>query len=158
MKTRKLFLLMAILSIAALLSACSQKTSEMQDGYYSAEMASYDAYGWKEFITIYVSDNNIVTVEYNAKNSSGFIKSWDMNYMRTMAAECGTYPNEYTRAYAVSLINWQDTAEVDAVSGATHSHITFRLLAEAAIAQAKAGDKQVALVEQPGNSSGSAEG
>jgi major membrane immunogen (membrane-anchored lipoprotein) len=115
-----------------------------------AEVASFDAHGWKEYLSIYINNNRIVTVEYNAKNASGFIKSWDMDYMREMNARDGTYPNQYTRAYSLSLLNRQDPARVDAIAGATDSYGTFRLLSEAAIAQAKAGDKRAAFVELPG--------
>lgn len=149
MKTRRLFYIIFILALGAVFSACSQISSEMQDGYYTAEAASFDSYGWKEFVTIYVSDNKILTVEYNAFNQSGFVKSWDLDYMRTMNTASGTYPNEYTRVYAVSLLNWQGPEGVDAISGATHSHASFQLLAEAAISQAGKGDKLVALVEIP---------
>lgn len=135
--------------LTVFLCACANDASGLHAGYYSAEAAAFDSYGWKEYITIYVSDNTIVTVEYNARNASGFIKSWDSDYMRRMMAEDGTYPNEYTRAYSVSLLNWQDPGNIDAISGATHSYHTFKLLAEAAIGRSKTGDKQMALVEIP---------
>lgn len=143
----RLMLVVAMLAAAMLVSGCSQSQEGMRDGYYSAEMAEFDAFGWKEFLTIYVSNNKIVTAEYNARNASGFIKSWDMNYMRQMNATDGTYPNEYTRGYMVALLNWQNPSEVDAITGATHSHDTFVKLAAAAIGQARMGDKQVALVD-----------
>lgn len=149
MNIRIPFFSVILLILVMLLSSCTSSDSEMHDGYYSAEAASFDSYGWKEYITIYVRDNTIVTVEYNARNASGFIKSWDMDYMREMAAISGTYPNEYVRAYAVSLLNWQNPVDVDAISGATHSYNSFQLLANAAIAQANAGDKQVVPVEIP---------
>lgn len=154
MKTRTILFAAMILAAATFFSACSQESSELQDGYYSAEMANFDEYGWKEFITIHVSGDKIVTVEYNAKNASGFIKSWDMAYMRTMNAVTGTYPNEYTRTYSISLLNWQNPDEVDAVTGATHSYTNFQALAKAVIAQAEAGDKQVAQVETPAETEG----
>lgn len=146
---KRILLLMTVLTLSVLLSACSQNDSEMYNGYYSAEAATFDSHGWKEYITIYVRDNKIVTVEYDAYNASGFIKSWDMDYMRVMAAKSGTYPNEYTRVYGVSLLNWQNPSDVDAISGATHSYASFQLLAAAAIEQARTGDKQVALVDIP---------
>lgn len=155
MRRRKLILYITILAIiiilalAMFLSACSQQASNMQDGYYTAEAAAFDSYGWKEYITIYVSNEKILTVEYDAYNASGFVKSWDVNYMRVMKMVDGTYPNEYTRTYAVALINWQEPAKVDAISGASHSHASFQLLAQAAIAQAKTGNKQVVQVELP---------
>jgi len=146
---RNLPVLAMVWILVTFLSACSDDTSALHTGYYSAEAASFDSHGWKEYITIYVSDNTIVTVEYNARNASGFIKSWDLDYMRDMMAADGTYPNEYARAYSVSLLNWQDPKNIDAITGATHSYHSFQLLAEAAIGQSKAGDKQMALVEIP---------
>lgn len=146
MKIRVFACLVALVVLTAQLCACERSAAGMQDGYYTAETAVFDENGWKEFLTIYVSDGKIVTAEYNARNASGFIKSWDMEYMRRMNLTDGTYPNEYTRTYMVALLNWQNPSEVDAITGATHSHKTFQRLAAAAIEKAKAGDKQVALI------------
>jgi len=144
----KIWSLILALLLAVFFSACSEDSpKKMQDGYYTAEAASYDEHGWKEFITIYISNNEIITLEYNAKNASGFIKSWDMDYMRTMNAADGTYPNKYMREYAEALLIRQNPDGVDVITGATHSYHTFYALAEAAIAQAKAGDNRVAFVE-----------
>ncbi|MDR3349305.1 MAG: FMN-binding protein [Acidaminococcales bacterium] len=141
----------AIFIAAALLSfACAPQAAGMQDGYYMAEAAAFDLHGWKEFVAIYVSNNKIITVEYNAKNASGFIKSWDTEYMRVMNQSDGNYPNKYTRHYSARLLEMQDPGNIYAVSGATHSHASFQLLAKAAIAQAQAGDKQVAFVDLSG--------
>lgn len=119
----------------------------MQDGYYSAEAAVFDEHGWKELVTIYVNNHKIVTVEYNAKNASGFIKSWDMNYKREMDANDGTYPSKYGRDYAAMLLSKQSVSGVDAISGATHSFHKFVQLAEASIARSREGDKSVAFVD-----------
>jgi major membrane immunogen (membrane-anchored lipoprotein) len=149
MKIRGLILLMcATLSLCALFG-CAKGTAQLQDGYYTAEFAQYDDHGWKEFLTIYVYGNRIVTAEYNAKNLSGFIKSWDMDYMRTMNATDGTYPNEYTRVYSEALLNGQTPDQVDAITGATTSHDSFQRLAQATIAQALKGDKNIVLLDQP---------
>jgi major membrane immunogen (membrane-anchored lipoprotein) len=121
----------------------------MPDGYYAAEAASPDSHGWREYVSLFIVNNRIVTVEYNAKNSSGFIKSWDPDYMRRMHAVSGTYPNQYTRSYAASLLARQDPELVEVVSGATESHHSFKILAKEAIARARAGNKQIALVEIP---------
>jgi major membrane immunogen (membrane-anchored lipoprotein) len=130
-----------------LLFSCSRDFSALQDGYYTAETASFDAYGWKEFVTICVSNGKIITAEYNAKNPSGFIKSWDMDYMRRMGAQAGTYPNEYTRIYSSELLARQTPDTIDAISGATESHAVFTRLAAAAIEKARTGNTQVASVE-----------
>lgn len=149
MKAKRFFLMIILLALCALLSACAQTASELQDGYYTAEAAEFSEYGWKEYITLCVSDGRIVTVEYDAKNASGFVRSWDMGYMRAMNLSDATYPNEYSRSYKVALLNWQNPDEVEVVSGATTSHTAFQMLAEAAISQARMGNKQVAYVELP---------
>jgi len=145
---KQLTLYLTIILTAALLCACAQvdASGKMKDGYYSAEPVDFDDHGWKEFLTIYVKNNTIVTVEYNAKNPSGFIKSWDMDYMRTMNRTDNTYPNEYTRKYAAMLLDSQGIEGLDAITGATHSYDTFLMLAEAVINQAKLGDARVAFI------------
>lgn len=142
--------LLALILMAATFCACANtRPSDLKDGYYSAEAATYDEHGWKEFVTIFVSNSRIAAVEYNAQNASGFIKSWDNEYMRVMNQINGTYPNKYARAYAADLLFRQNPSKVDTIAGATHSCISFKLLAEAAIEQARTGDKNVASVPIP---------
>ncbi|MDR1921508.1 MAG: FMN-binding protein [Candidatus Adiutrix sp.] len=147
MKTISLILAAAL--AAALPTACSQNSGGLRNGYYTAETASFDAQGWKEFITIYVHDQKIITVEYNAKNASGFIRSWDMDYMRAMDEAVGTYPNKYARAYKNALLSKQNPALVEAQPGAAAAHRSFQLLAEAALNQARTGDKKIVSVQLP---------
>ena len=139
-------LIVLALTLITTLAACAAQDGGLKDGYYSAETAEFDEYGWKEYLTICVSDGSIVAVEYNAKNRSGLVKSWDMDYMRTMNEVDHTYPNEYTRVYSQALLDSQNPAAVDVITGATTSHGVFVRLAEAAIAQAVAGDKKIAFV------------
>lgn len=133
-------LLLAMLS----LTACSGKTG-LQDGYYTAQAADFN-FGWKEYITIMVKDGSIVSVEYNAENASGFIKSWDNAYMQTMLHSNGTYPNEYTRYYAGQLLEGQGEKDIDGITGATSSHASFKKLAAAVLEQARKGDSSIAYV------------
>lgn len=140
-------IILLILLLVVLANARQGRAGVMQNGFYTAEAKDFDSKGWKEYVTIYVSKNTIITVDYNAKNASGFIKSWDMEYMRKMNATDGTYPNKYTREYAEALINRQDPDKVDAISGATHSHVSFQQLVRAVVAQARAGDPNVIYVD-----------
>ena len=102
---RILCLLMLLLPMA-ILTACGDTTAgtTLQDGYYTAQASEF-SHGWKEYITILVKSGSIVSVEYNAENASGFIKSWDNAYMQTMLHAQGTYPNEYTRYYAGQILS-----------------------------------------------------
>jgi major membrane immunogen (membrane-anchored lipoprotein) len=122
---------------------------KLADGYYTVEAASYDRYGWIDYITIYIDNNNIVTAEFDAKNASGFLKSWDMDYMRLMGAHSGIYPAVYSREYTAALLRLQEPEGIDVLAGATRSYNSFKILAKTAISQARANKKNVALVELP---------
>lgn len=127
------------------LTACSEKT-ELQDGYYTAQASEFN-HGWKEYITIMVKGGSIVSVEYNAENASGFIKSWDNAYMNNMKPVSGTYPNEYTRYYAAQLTGQSEAPEIDAITGATSSAVNFQALSKAVVEQAIQGDSSVVFVK-----------
>ena len=135
---------LSLLLAASLLTACGNQAG-LQDGYYTAQLSEF-SHGWKEYITILVKDGSIVSVEYNAENASGFIKSWDNTYMQTMLHTNGTYPNEYTRYYANQLLEGQGEGSIDAIAGASSSHGTFQLLAQAVLEQARKGDSSTAVV------------
>lgn len=127
------------------LTACSEET-ELQDGYFTAQAKDF-SHGWKEYITIMVKGGSIVSVEYNAENASGFIKSWDNAYMQTMLHSNGTYPNEYTRYYANQLLEGRRNDDIDAISGASSSYGSFLKLSEAVLEQARKGDSDIVVVD-----------
>ena len=143
---RILCLLMLLLPMA-LFTACGDTTAEteLQDGYYTAQASAF-SHGWKEYITILVKSGNIVSVEYNAENASGFIKSWDNAYMQNMLHSNGTYPNEYTRYYAAQMQEGQGEGTIDALMGATSSYNSFQKLSAAVLEQARKGDSSIVLV------------
>lgn len=142
--SKVIFLLLAMLLLAMPLTGCGRGEG-LQDGYYTAQASDYN-FGWKEYITIMVKGGSIVSVEYNAENASGFIKSWDNAYMQTMLHSNGTYPNEYTRYYAGQLLEGQGEKDIDGITGATSSHASFKKLAAAVLEQAKKGDSSIAYV------------
>ena len=137
-------ILLSLLLTVSLLTACGDH-AELQDGYYTAQASEF-SHGWKEYITILVKGGDIISVEYNAENASGFIKSWDNAYMQTMLHAQGTYPNEYTRGYANQLLERQGEGGIDAITGATSSHTSFQILAQAVLEQARKGDPSIAIV------------
>ena len=133
-----------ILAGMMLFTACGEQTG-LQDGYYTAQAAGFN-FGWKEYITIMVKGGSIVSVEYNAENASGFIKSWDNTYMQNMLHSNGTYPNEYTRYYAGQMQEGQGEGTIDALTGATSSYNSFQKLSAAVLEQARKGDSSIVLV------------
>lgn len=134
-----------LLCVVFLAGGCGSD-SKMKDGFYTAEMAEA-SHGWREYLCIMVKNGTIISAEYNAKNDSGYIKSWDNAYMENMLTANGTYPNEYTRNYVAQFLETQDPDAVDAISGASHSASSFRKLAAAVISQAVKGDSATFLVE-----------
>ena len=138
-------ILLSLLLMASLLTACGTQAG-IQDGYYTAQASEF-SHGWKEYVTILVKGGKIVSVEYNAENLSGFIKSWDNTYMQTMLHVNGTYPNEYTRYYANQLLEGQGEGTIDAISGASSSHGTFQILSQAVLEQARKGDSTILVVD-----------
>jgi major membrane immunogen (membrane-anchored lipoprotein) len=130
--------------------SCIRNDFEFHGGYYTVQADDFDEHGWKEYVSLYISHGRILSAEYNAINSSGFIKSWDMNYMRVMNALDGTYPNAYTRIYTGRLLETQDPEKVDVISGATNSWHTFRQLTAAAIEQSRLGNPGISLVSASG--------
>ena len=142
---RRLCIMLLFLLLTSALTACGNQTG-LQDGYYTAQALEF-SHGWKEYVTIMVKDGSIVSVEYNAENPSGFIKSWDNTYMQTMLHSNGTYPNEYTRYYAGQLLEGQGEADIDALTGASSSYSSFQKLAAAVLKQAQKGDSGIAIVD-----------
>ena len=140
-------ILCSILMVLLLLplAACGDKGG-LQDGYYTAQADQF-SHGWKEYITIMVKGGSIVSVEYNAENASGFIKSWDNAYMQNMLHSNGTYPNEYTRNYASQLLEGQGEEPIDGLTGATSSHGSFQKLAAAVLEQARKEDSHTVFVD-----------
>ena len=143
---RRIFAVFLSLVLTALpLTGCGGQPG-LQDGYYTAQAAEFN-FGWKEYVTILVKGGRIISVEYNAENASGFIKSWDNAYMQTMLHANGTYPNEYTRYYAGQLLEGQGEGSIDAITGASSSHGSFQILAKAVLEQARLGDSGVVFVD-----------
>lgn len=142
---KRIFGIALTLAGMMLFTACGEQEG-MQDGYYTAQTSEF-SHGWKEYITIMVKGGSIVSVEYNAENASGFIKSWDNAYMQNMLHVVGTYPNEYTRYYAGQLLEGQGEGKIDALTGATSSYGSFQQLEAAVIEQAMKGDSSIAIVD-----------
>lgn len=145
MKRKSKYVIFAVLLAGVILAGCRDSRG-YKDGYYTAQTAEY-SHGYKEYVCILIKNNHIVSVEFNAKDYSGYIKSWDNEYMNRMKSVSGTYPNEYTRSYAAQLVESQDIEKVDAVTGASNSGKNFVKLVRAAFENAAEGNQEVAVVE-----------
>jgi major membrane immunogen (membrane-anchored lipoprotein) len=154
---KKVAWFLVLVSLLGIIS-CTHSSSRLNDGYYTAEIYDYDKYGWKEYMTICVNNGIITQVEFNAKDIGGFIKSWDMDYMRRMSAISGTYPNEYSRYYAAKFMQDQNADSIDVLTGATDSWDTFVQLARAVLENARNGTNSVAVVPAQAHTGTGAQG
>lgn len=137
---------MAAAALVLMCPGCSRDDVVLHDGYYSAVAASFNALGWKDFVTLYVYNNRIVTVEFNARNPSGLIMSWDGMTLRRLKRRMAMHPNSAIRHYTQELLSRQNPDSLRRVAGDDYFYDTFKLLTEAAIAQAKTGNKSVVNV------------
>ncbi|HBV83823.1 MAG: FMN-binding protein [Lachnospiraceae bacterium] len=143
---RRIAVVLAVMILALGIFMEYKSTKGLKDGFYTAEMAEYH-YGWIEYLIIQVKNDKIVSAEYNARNESGFVKSWDNAYMKNMMPGYGTYPNKYTREYVQQLIDSQVNTKVDVITGATSSGKNFEKLVAAVLKQAATGNSATVVVE-----------
>ncbi len=148
MKRHRILGILLGLLLCMMISGCGSSEGENKfvDGYYTAVMSDY-SFGWKEYVTICVMEHKIVSVEYNARNKAGFIKSWDSAYMRNMNSVMGIYPNRYTRDYAAQLLETEETTEIDLLTGATSSGKNFQRMSAALLENARTGNTDIQIVE-----------
>lgn len=119
----------------------------LQDGEYSLEEKNIGSTGWKTYINIIVEAGKIVEVDYNYLNAEGQLKTEDDAYQDKMTEIAGTGPQDFVPALSESLIETQNAADVDVVTGATHSAHTFKLYAAQLINSAQKGDTTPIIID-----------
>lgn len=112
----------------------------LKDGEYSLAEKNLGSTGWKTYIKMTVSGGKITNVDYNFLNADGQLKTDNKEYEKTMKEKSGTGPQEYIPALSQSLIDKQNAADVEVVSGATHSSHSFKMYAAQLINAAQKGD------------------
>jgi len=122
-------------------------TAALQDGTYSLAEKNIGSTGWKVIMDITVDAGKITTADYNYLNAEDFLKTDDDEYQELMADKVGTGPQDYIPALNENLVATQDAAEVDIVTGATHSAETFKLYASQLVNAAQKGDTEQIVVD-----------
>ena len=98
----------------------------LQDGTYELVETNTDDNGWRVEFTIEVEEGEIISSDYNEYDEEGNLKTEDDAYQEAMAAETGVGPQEVIPELNDQLMNSQDVAEVDVVSGATGTSEKFQ--------------------------------
>ncbi len=118
----------------------------LKDGKYKAEASDFDERGWKPFVEADVKDGKITTVTFDYINKDGKFKSEDAEYNKNMEAKVKTGPAKFTKQLEDALVEKQDVAKIDVVTGATHSTDNFKAIAVKVVENAQKGDTTVAKV------------
>jgi major membrane immunogen (membrane-anchored lipoprotein) len=105
---------------------------ECADGVYQAESGA-DDYHYRHVIRLQVLDGRITAADYDEIKTDGTRKQSDSTYNARMAAGTGTSPSVAYPVYESALVQKQDLAAVNAVTGATYSLYRFRMTAARAL-------------------------
>ncbi|WP_062104901.1 extracellular electron transfer flavoprotein PplA [Bacillus niameyensis] len=119
----------------------------LKDGVYSLEEKNIGSTGWKTFINMTVAGGKITTVDYNYLNADGDLKTEDEGYQETMKEKSGVGPQDFVPALSAALIEKQNPADVEVVSGATHSSHTFKLYTAQLVNAAQKGDTSKIIID-----------
>jgi major membrane immunogen (membrane-anchored lipoprotein) len=130
----------------------SSDSATLEDGTYKATYSHMDSHGWRAFVELTVDGGEITDATFDYVNPDGQLKTEDEGYAERMGqySDNGMTPAEASEALEAGLVEQQDPAAVDVVTGATHSSHNFQDLAAAAIENAKAGDTSTAVLPQNG--------
>ncbi len=152
MKKKYFAVLTATALAGTLLAGCSSSSEGLKDGTYRAEMKEA-SHGYTDYVEITVKSGKIDTVVYDSVDGDGKKKSQDEDYKKSMmdgnknAGLPETYPADYMKKLGDSLIEKQDTDQVDAVAGATTSSNDFKKLVSALKTNMEKGKTDTVIVD-----------
>ncbi len=142
------FVLCAVMALST--TGCAESrvnTNALVDGTYHTEFLDFDAYGWKDYVEVTISEGELVEVVYDSVDKDDNLKSEDMGYKADMEAIVGTYPAKYNRDLINQFIESGKVTSVDIVAGATESTGNFKTLIVATMKNAVAGNTETAVIE-----------
>lgn len=125
---KKLVLVAGSLLLVSLLGACgsddASTAKDLKDGSYKAEYEAFDDHGYKPTIEVTIKDGEITAVDYDELAEDGTKKSEDDSYG---GGKMDPMPGEVYPQLEEAAVDAQ-SADVDTVSGATHSSDSFKAL------------------------------
>lgn len=124
----------------------SAATGTFRDGTYKGIYDRKDVRNWTAYVEVTVKDGKIEKAYYDYTNENGDLRTNDENYTSAFKEANKMTPREAFDQLGSKLVEVQDAAKVDAVTGATHSSRNFNELATAALEHAKTGDTSDAIV------------
>lgn len=149
----KKLLTVVTLSSALLLAACGSdsatETTEggLQDGTYTLEEQNFGGTGWKESLEIVVDGGEITDATYTSLDEEGNDKLEDEGYQETMSGVTGVGPQDFIPELEDSLVDTQNPADVEVVTGATSTSEKFKDYAQQLVDAAEEGNTDTIEVD-----------
>ena len=117
-----------------------ENDADLKDGEYTLEEKNYSN-DYRVAFTIVVKDGKVTESKYDNINEAGESKTENADYNKMMKEQAGVGPDEFIPALNKALVEAEgQAAEVEVVTGATHSTDTFKMYAEQLINAAQKGD------------------
>ena len=121
---------------------------ELTDGEYSLEEKNIGATGWKTVFKMTVKDDGkIAESNYNYVNAEGQLKTDDDEYQKMMSEKTGVGPQDFVPALNKAFVEQQGAADIEVVTGATHSWHGFKIYASQLVNAAQKGDTTPIVVD-----------
>ncbi|MDT2764824.1 FMN-binding protein [Enterococcus asini] len=125
--------------------------ADLKDGTYTLTEKN-DKNGYHVDFSITVKDGKITESNYDNKNADGKSKADDTEYETSMKDKAGIGPKEYIAQFNEGLVKAMgeedgSPANIDVVTGATHSYHTFIIYAEQLLNAAEKGDTTPIVVD-----------
>ena len=142
------------LSSALLLAACGSDDAAdtpaeggLQDGTYSLEELNFGETGWKESLEIIVADGEITDASFSSLDEMGNSKIDSDEYQEAMSNVVEVGPQEFIPTLEESLVDVQNPADVEVVTGATSTSEKFKDYADQLVAAAEEGNTDTIEVD-----------
>ena len=151
-KRMKKILLGLTLTSSLVLAACGADegtTDEAATGEetYRIEEQNFGETGWKEALEITVADGEITDANWESVDEDGNAKLEDDEYQEAMSGAVGVGPQDFIPELEESLVNAQEPADVEVVSGATSTSEKFQDYAQQLVDAAEEGNTETIEVD-----------
>lgn len=118
----------------------------LKDGTYTAESGK-DDYGYMIVHSITVKDGKITESTFDYKGEDGGLKSANEEYNKNMKDKAGISAGEAIEKLNAALVEKQDLAAVEVVSGATHTTEDFQKSTKALLEAAAEGKTETVMIK-----------
>jgi sex pheromone cAD1 len=119
----------------------------LTDGEYSLEEKNIGATGWKTVFKMTVKDGKIAESNYNYVNKDGQLKTDNEEYQKMMSEKTGVGPQDFVPALNKAFVEQQGAADIEVITGATHSWHGFKIYASQLVNAAQKGDTTPIVVD-----------